>query len=178
MEFSLLKQIVPNRFYLPSSFSTHPSHQPGFDCINPGIGNVVQPFSFFVPTFFQSNPNLKSKRIPDEAPVTPHIELEGKGNEIEETKPENVEKVDLIKRGHFRDRDTVCRQLFVRKPFVQHWLDNSFSDDMIVSTTRPLVRQFFRRQFFRRHDCFDDNVFNDKTVCETNHLCNSFLCER
>ena len=94
MEFSLLKQIVPNRFYLPSSFSTHPSHQPGFNYINPGIGNVVQPFSFFVPTFFQSNPNLKSKRIPDEAPVTPHIELEGKGNEIEETKPENVEKVD------------------------------------------------------------------------------------
>ena len=83
MEYSLLKQIVPNRFYLPAGFSTHPTHYPGFDCINPGFGNVAQPYSFFVPSFFQPNPYLKTKQIPTDPKKDNEekIEFEGKGSE-------------------------------------------------------------------------------------------------
>ena len=92
MEYSLLKQIVPNRFYLPSGIVTHPTHYPGFDCVNPGIANVAQPYSFFVPSFFQQNANLKIKQIPAE-PVIEKNELEGKGNvETDESQSRPEEK--------------------------------------------------------------------------------------
>ena len=82
MEFSLLKQIVPNRFYFPTGISTNPTHYPGFDCINPGIGNVAQPFSYFVPTFSNSNANVKTKIIPTEvAQNDATFEQDGKGND-------------------------------------------------------------------------------------------------
>ena len=82
MEFSLLKQIVPNRFYFPSGISTHPTHYPGFDCINPGIGNVAQPYTFFVPTYFQSNTHTKIKNVPIEVQKSDDlIEQDGKGSE-------------------------------------------------------------------------------------------------
>lgn len=81
MEYSLLKQIVPNRSYFPIGISTHPTHFPGFDCINPGIGNVASPFSYFVPTHFTTNPNLQVKNRDTQNIETPESQ-EGKGKEL------------------------------------------------------------------------------------------------
>ena len=81
MEYSLLKQIVPNRFYYPSLSSAHPTHYPSFDCVNPGIGNVSSPFSYFVPSHFYSNPNVKQKAIPNNQSNEAIIEQDGKGDE-------------------------------------------------------------------------------------------------
>ena len=82
MEYSLLKQIVPNRFYYPINFSAHPTHYPSFDCINPGVGNISSPFTYFVPSHFFSNPNLKTKNVPiDLMKEESLLQQEGKGDE-------------------------------------------------------------------------------------------------
>ena len=84
MDYMLLKQIVPNRFYLPPTFSAHPTNYPGFDCVNPGIGNIASPYSFFVASHFMSNPNLRKKLVPSqEHSVVDKSAQEGNGAQEE-----------------------------------------------------------------------------------------------
>ena len=95
MEYSLLKQIVPNRSYFPLGISTHPTHFPGFDCVNPGIGNVTSPYSYFVPSHFQANPNLHVKQQPKQL-IEP-VEQEGKGSESPElSKNDKISEIPEI----------------------------------------------------------------------------------
>ena len=81
MEYNLLKQIVPNRSYLPYSFNFRQSSTPGFDCVIPGIGNVASPFTFFVPSYNPLHAHLKKKVT---VQVTT-VDQEGKGSDERES---------------------------------------------------------------------------------------------
>ena len=110
MEYSLLKQIVPNRSYFPLGISTHPTHFPGFDCINPGIGNVASPFSYFVPSHFKTNPNLQIKQQPAQEVIIP-FEQEGKGPEPDLTESDKSEEIESTS----EDSQKILNQLNARK---------------------------------------------------------------
>ena len=106
MEYSLLKQIVPNRSYFPLGIATHPTHYPGFDCINPGIGNVASPYSYFVPSHFITNPNLQVKQKPQLEHELIDTEQAGKGTETSQ----NVETESEIE-GGAEDTEKILSEL-------------------------------------------------------------------
>ena len=91
MEYNLLKQIVPNRSYLPQTFNFRQSSLPAFDCITPGIGSIASSFTFFVPTYNPLNVHLKKKVTVENTTVVAAIQ-EGKGSESDEPehKSENL----------------------------------------------------------------------------------------
>lgn len=114
MEYSLLKQIVPNKAYFPIGATSHPSHFPGFDCVNPGIGNVASPFTYFVPSHSFSNPNIKVKKFLREKDIV--HEQEGRGDDT--TKDEDQEPLSttsILPQSTDEETEEILNKLNARK---------------------------------------------------------------
>jgi hypothetical protein len=74
MDYSLAKWLIPS-FCSPQQQQLTP--YPSIDYVNPGIGQIVQNFSFYQPLYLQSNAHAIGKKI------DPGLMLEGKGSETD-----------------------------------------------------------------------------------------------
>lgn len=114
MEYSLLKLIVPNKSYYPISATAHASHFPSFDCVNPGIGNVASPYSYFVSSHFFSNPNLKTKFFSNDTKLD--NEQEGGGKDVQKDKELNPEASSSILQKNTEDEtEEILNELNAKK---------------------------------------------------------------
>ena len=74
MDYNLQKWLSPS-FYNPNHQQLTP--YPSQDYVNPGLGQIVQNYSFYQPLYLQPSMHVITKK------VDPGLTLEGRGNETE-----------------------------------------------------------------------------------------------
>jgi hypothetical protein len=91
MEYNLLKTIEPNfmaSMMMPNSSYPNLTNFPAIDFVNPGVGQITQMYSFYVPLFNDANIHKIQKQDENE------LEQIGLGKDI--TEPQNNETSDDI----------------------------------------------------------------------------------
>lgn len=90
MEYSLLKQITPQLPYLEPHFYARLTSVPSKDFVNPGVGQVIKLYEFYVPLAATNNPYKISK-----IDLNQKINQEGFGGDQVEPKDNEVKASEV-----------------------------------------------------------------------------------